>query len=143
MNGNEKLVWCENSAGHVFLTSIMSPIPEGFIRCSTTIPAEMDRIFKKLDQQERKQYAEMTEKAYNARKEFIDANLSNLRSRLAMADCSQREKDVIRAWIAAFNRRQKKLQECTVYGVSAMQTTEAPLPPSVNEVQTFPTESVK
>jgi len=138
MNGNEELVYCQNSAGYVFLTSIMSPVPEGFIRYSTKAPSEMDKVFAKLDQQERRRYAEMTERTYNNRKEFIESNLSNLRARLGSVDCDQREKEFIRAWIEAFNRRQTKLQQSTVYGVSAMQTTEAPLPASVNRIINFP-----
>ena len=134
MFGSEEIVWCENSEGYVFLSSRQSPIPEGFIRCSTKVPSEMDKIFKKLDQQERAKYAKMTEDAYNRRKDFIESNLSNLRTKLANSS-NNFERVVIRAWIEAFNRKQAKLQECTVYGVSAMQTTEAPRP--------APTQTIK
>jgi hypothetical protein len=94
----------------------------------------MDKIFKKLDQQERAKYAKMTEDAYNRRKDFIESNLSNLRTKLANSS-NNAERAVIRAWIEAFNRKQAKLQECTVYGISAMQTTEAPRP--------APTQTIK
>ena len=142
MSANETLYWCENSFGYVFLTSIMSTIPEGFIRCSTTIPSEMDKIFAKLDKQERAKYAKMTHDAYERRKEFIEHNLSDLRTRLANST-NNFERGIIRAWIEAFNKRQSRLQECTVYGVSEMQQREAPLPgPSRKIILTDESESV-
>jgi hypothetical protein len=138
MNGNEKLVWIQKPNGDVYLSSFESPVPRGFQRFSTTIPSEMDRVFAKIDRQEKRNYAEMTEATYNARKEFIDANLSSLNHKLANSD-NEMEKAIIRAWIEAFNRKQTKLQTCTVYGVSAMQTTEAnPNAPGDNRVTFIP-----
>jgi type I restriction-modification system DNA methylase subunit len=88
----------------------------------------MDRIFAKLDRQEKARHAQMTEQMFNRSKAFIDKNLSNLRTRLANSN-SEEEKDVIRAWMQAFNNKMDKLMKNTVYGVSAMQQAAAPIPP--------------
>ena len=134
MNGSEKLVWAENSEGYVYLTTYESPLKPGFQRFSTTTPSEMDRIFAKLDKQEQKQYARMTEAMYVKRKAWIEENLSNLRTRMANTN-NQQEKDFLRAWIKAFNNKMDKLMKNTVYGLSAMQTAPAPIP-AENRFQT-------
>jgi len=127
MNGKEKLVWAQNAQGYVYLTSFESPLKPGFERFSTTTPSEMDRIFAKLDKQEKAQYAQMTERMFSARKGFIEDNLSNLRTRLAQSN-NPAEKEILRAWIEAFNNKMHKLMSHTVYGVSAMQKEAAPIP---------------
>lgn len=128
MNGNEKLWWAEDATGYVYLTMPESPSRPGFQKFSTTTPSEMDRIFAKLDRQEKARHAQMTEQMFNRSKAFIDKNLSNLRTRLANSN-SEEEKDVIRAWMQAFNNKMDKLMKNTVYGVSAMQQAAAPIPP--------------
>ena len=128
MNGNEKLTWAENAEGYVYLTSDYSPAKPGFHRFSTTTPSEMDRIFAKLDKQEKARHARMTEQMYNNSRAFIEDNLSNLRTRMANTS-SPEEKEVLRCWIQAFNNKMDKLMKNTVYGVSAMQQAPAPVPP--------------
>jgi hypothetical protein len=128
MNGKEVLIWAENSEGYVYLTTFESPLKPGFRRFSTTTPSEMDRIFAKLNKQEQITYARMTEAMYIKRRDWIEQNRSNLRTRLAQSNNAQ-EKDFLRAWLKAFDNKMNKLMANTVYGVSAMQTAPAPLPP--------------
>lgn len=135
MNGIEKLWYCTNSLGRVFLTSPQSPVPPGYLRTFTTDPKEMDRIYAKLDAQTKREHAEMTEADYHRRKGRIDQWRSDIRSRMVSADCSDAERGILRAALVACDKREEKLNRNTVYGVSAMQTTEAnPKAPGENRV---------
>lgn len=125
MNGFERLFYCENAEGHVFITSPQSPIPPGFQRFETTIPSVMDYVFKKLDAQTRAEHQQMTEADYERRRERIEKWRSDIRSRMASADCTEMERAFLRAALKACDKREDKLNRNTVYGVSAMQTTEA------------------
>ena len=127
MNGKERLIWAQDASGYVYLTTFESPLKPGFERFSTTIPSEMDRIFAKLDKQEKERFAKMTEQMYNRNKDFIEQNLSNIRLRIAQSN-NDMEKDILRAWLQAFQNKMDKLQRFTVYGVSAMQKESAPIP---------------
>ena len=51
-----------------------------------------------------------------------------------MAEVSDAEKNLIRASLNLMNERDHKMQQNTVQGVSAMQETEAPLPPTRRKV---------
>lgn len=135
MNGIEKLFYCKNSQGRVFLTSPESPIPPGYQRHSTTIPSEMDKVFAKLNLQTRDEYSRMTENDFNRRKSRIDQWRSDIRTRMGSADCSDVEKAILKAALAACDKREDKLNRNTVYGISAMQTSEAnPKAPGENPV---------
>lgn len=135
MNGIEKLWYCQNSQGRVFLTSPESPIPPGYLRHSTTIPSEMDKVFAKLNTQTREEYSRMTENDFHRRKSRIDQWRSDIRSRMASADCSDVEKAILKAALVSCDKREDKLNSNTVYGVSAMQTTESnPKAPGDNRV---------
>jgi hypothetical protein len=127
MNGKERLVWAENAHGYVYLTSEYSPLKPGFQRFSTVTPSEMDRIFAKLDKQEKIHFARMTEAMFNKNKAWMEQKLSNLRTKLANSNDVE-ERAVIRAWIQAFNNKMDRMMKNTVYGVSAMQSAPAPLP---------------
>ena len=127
MNGKEVLIWAQNAEGYVYLTTYESPLKPGFQRFSTTTPSEMDRIFAKLNKQEQISYARMTEAMYNKRRQWIDDNRSNLRSRIAQSN-NLEEKDFLRAWLKAFDNKMDKLMKNTVYGISAMQQAPAPIP---------------
>jgi hypothetical protein len=127
MNGKERLYWQQNQQGYVFLTMPESPIKPGFDKFSTVTPSEMDRIYAKLDKQERDRYGKMTEQMYNRDKEFIEQNLSNLRHKMANSRNPQ-EKDFLRDWLQAFENKMKKLKRNTVYGMAEIQRAEAPLP---------------
>lgn len=135
MNGIEKLYWQQSSTGRVFLSSPQSPLSPGYIRCATTNPREMDRIFAKIDHQVKIEHAEMTQMDYERRKDRIEKWRSDIRSRMVSADCSDFERGVLRAALAACDAREEKLNRNTVYGVSAMQTTETnPKAPGENRV---------
>jgi hypothetical protein len=147
MNGKERLYWAEDATGYVYLTLPESPLRPGFQKFSTTTPSEMDRIYAKLDRQEKKRHAEMTELMFNRRREFIDTNLSSLRTKMANSNNAE-EREVIRAWIQAFNNKMDKLMKNTVYGVAAMQAAPAPIPVerpmlTVEDIRLGPLELMK
>jgi hypothetical protein len=142
MNGLEKLWFCRNAAGRIFITSPQSPIPTGYVRYATTIPKEMDKVYAQLDLQTRREYADMTEADFNRRKNTINEWRSNIRSRMASSDCSNFERDLLKAALSACDKREEKLNRLTVYGISAMQTTEAnPRAAGENQVHSVPKES--
>lgn len=140
MNGIEKLWWQQNAQGRVFLSSPQSPVPHGFQLFSTTTPSEMDRIFKKLDQQTREEHGNLTYMLFLRRKDLIKKWRSDIKSRMLAQDCSNRERDILRAALAACDKREEKLNRNSVYGVSAMQTREQPLPPRATRIIVTPEE---
>lgn len=125
MNGFEKLYYCENSEGRVFLTSPESPIPPGYMRHETTNPRTMDLIFAKMDAQTKREHQQMTEEDFNRRKEKIDRWRSDIRLRMQSVECTAMEKAFLESALRACDKREEKLNRNTVYGVSSMQTTEA------------------
>ena len=125
MNGVEKLVYCKNASGYIYLSSMASPVKPGFVRYATTIPAEMDKVFAKLAQQTREENEHLTYALYMRRKGMIDKWRGDIRARMVSAECSNEERDILKAALAASDRREEKLNRSTVYGKSAMQTTEA------------------
>lgn len=140
MAEKETLWWCENVYGEVYLTSPISPIRQGFQRYSTTTPSEMDRIFRKLDAQTKREHEGLTEALFNRRKERMAQWRSDLNAMLAQSS-SPMERAFIRAALRANERREEKLNRNSVYGVSAMQTASAPVPTenksmSVEEIRT-------
>jgi quinol monooxygenase YgiN len=139
MNGLEKLYFCKNTHGWIYLTSPQSPVKPGFTRYSTTVPAEMDKVFAKLAAQTRAENENLTYALYMNRKHLIDKWRSDIRARMISADCGTEELDILRAALAACDRREEKLNRNSVYGVSAMQTTEAnPKAPGDNRVYCNP-----
>lgn len=127
-NGREKLWWAENPVtGRIFFTSPMSPLPPGYVRKSTTSPREMDRLFNKMHEQEREHNEQFIEQLYNRGRAYYDRVRSQLRSKLQSGATSDAEKNIIRASLKLMDERDHKMQQNTVYGVSAMQEHEAPL----------------
>lgn len=127
-NGKEVLIWDENPmTKRVVLTSPMSPRRIGFNRHKTVEPKEMDRIFKLLNEQEHEDNAVMVEKLYKRGRAFYDAARSRLTQRLMSVDCKEWEKAFIREALRLMDERDSKMQQNTVYGISAMETTEAPI----------------
>ncbi|MHB1952111.1 MAG: hypothetical protein ACYCOU_00060 [Sulfobacillus sp.] len=127
-NGKEVLWWDENPATkHVILTSPMSPYRLGYNRHKTTAPKEMDRIFTRLSQQEHEANRKLVEKIYFRGRPFYERVRSNLLQRLMSADTKEWEKAFIRESLRLMDERDSAMQENSVYGVSAMESTEAPL----------------
>jgi hypothetical protein len=126
-NGREKLYWAENASGHIFFTSPMSPLPAGFARFSTTNPKEMDRLFNRMHEQEREHNERFIEQLYNRNREHYDRLRSSLHTKLSSSSTSNAEKNIIRASLKLMDERDAKMQQNTVYGVSAMQESPAPL----------------
>jgi hypothetical protein len=87
----------------------------------------MDRIFKRLNEQEHEDNAVMVEKLYNRGRAFYDAARSRLTQRLLSVDTKEWEKAFIREALRLMDERDYKMQQNTVYGISAMETTEAPI----------------
>jgi hypothetical protein len=133
-NGKERLWWAENASGHVFFTSPLSLLPIGYIRRSTTNPKEMDRLFNRMHEQEHERNEKMVESLYNRNREKYDVLRSTLRDRLSMAGVSNAEKNIIRAALKLMDERDFKMQQNTVYGVSAMQEHEANNGPATTKV---------
>jgi len=127
MNGNERLYWAEDQHGYAYLMQPGSPLKPGFIMHSTVMPCEMDRVFGKIDKQEKKRYADMTESIFLKQREWIDQNRKNLRLRMEETQ-NPKEKEFIAVWLKAFDNKMDKLLKNTVYGVAEMQRMEAPVP---------------
>ena len=127
-NGKEVLWYDENPfTKRVVLTSPMSPRRHGFNRHKTTQPKEMDRVFSRLHEQEREANDQLIEKLYNRGRAHYEAIRSRLTQRLLSVDCKEWEKAFIRESLRLMDERDHKMQKNTVFGVSGMQESEAPL----------------
>ncbi|MDE2099397.1 MAG: hypothetical protein KGL39_19250 [Patescibacteria group bacterium] len=146
MNGIEKLYYAKNTYGHVYLTTPYSPLKPGYIRYSTTVPSEMDKIFAKMDEQVRSENEGLNYKLYLRRKEQIEKWRSDIRSRMLSSECSDEERDILRVALTACDNRERKLMENNAYGVSEMQKKESnPKAPGENPVHFIPaaTETIQ
>lgn len=127
-NGKEVLWYDENPVTkHVILTSPMTPRRHGYIRMKTNVPSEMDKIFSRLNQQEKQKNEKLVEKIYNRGRAYYERVRSSLTQRLISADTKEWEKAFIRESLRLMDERDFRMQQNTVYGVSGMQSTEAPI----------------
>ena len=96
-NGKEILWYLENPMTRVVqITAPMAPIPDGFNRHKTNQPKEMDRVFRKLHEQERDKNAQVIEKMWSRGRAQYEALRDRLNQRLVSADTKVWEKAFIR-----------------------------------------------
>lgn len=127
-NGKEVLWFDQNPLTHrVVMTSPMSPRRPGFNRHKTTNPREMERVFQRMNAQEHEDNEKLVEKLYNRGREYYNRVRSRLTQRFLSVDCKEWEKAFIREALKRMDERDHKMQQNTVYGVSAMQATPAPI----------------
>ena len=134
-NGKEVLHYDQNPAtGHVVMTSPMTPHRIGYNRHKTNQPKEMDRVYRKIHEQEREKNEKLIEKIWARGRSHYEALRSKLNQRMLSADCKEWEKSFIREALQRMADRDHANQENTRYGVSAMEDAPAPLPPSRTRV---------
>ena len=134
-NGKEVLWYDQNPAtGHVVMTSPMTPHRIGYNRHKTNQPKEMDRVFRKLHEQEREANEKLIEKIWARGREHYEALRGRLMQRLTATDCKEWEKSFIREALRRMADRDHANQQNTRYGVSAMEESAAPLPASRTKV---------
>jgi hypothetical protein len=127
-NGKEVCWYDENPvAKHIILTSPMSPRRHGYNRTKTSVPKEMDRIFSRLHEQEREANQRLVERIYCRGRAFYEAARGRLLQRLVSADSKAWEKAFIRESLRLMDERDSAMQKNTVYGVSGLETSEAPV----------------
>ena len=128
-NGKEVLHYDENPAtGHVVMTSPMTPHRIGYNRHKTNQPKEMDRVYRKIHEQEREKNEKLIEKIWARGRSHYEALRSKLNQRMLSADCKEWEKSFIREALQRMADRDHANQQNTRYGVSAMEESIAPLP---------------
>ena len=134
-NGKEVLWYDQNPAtGHVVMTSPMTPHRIGYNRHKTNQPKEMDRVFRKLHEQEREANERLIEKIWARGRENYEALRGRLMQRLTATDCKEWEKAFIREALQRMADRDHANQQNTRYGVSSMEDAPAPLPASRTKV---------
>ena len=134
MSERERLFYAENAVGRVYLSSPMSPLSPGYALRSTTSPKEMDRIFKRINQQERDHNEKFVERLHGQGREFYDRKRAWLRQRFRSSGVSEAEKTMIDEALKLMDEKDSKMQQNNVYGVSAMQSAPEPLPPRNQKV---------
>ena len=134
-NGKEVLWYDQNPAtGHVVMTSPMTPHRIGYNRHKTNQPKEMDRVFRKLHEQEREANEKLIEKIWSRGRSHYEALRGRLMQRLAASGVKEWEKAFIREALQRMADRDHANQENTRYGVSAMEDAPAPLPAARTKV---------
>lgn len=101
--------------------------PLGYVLKSTSNPKEMDRIFRKMHDQEREHNEKFVERLYHQGRERFEMVRATLKGRLLASDVSNAERDVIKECLRLMDENDHKMQQNNVYGVSAMEEFEAPL----------------
>ena len=128
-NGKEILWYLENPMTRVVqITAPMAPIPYGFNRHKTNQPKEMDRVFRKLHEQEREKNQAVIEKMWSRGRAHYEDLRGRLNQRLVSADTKVWEKAFIRESLRLMSERDNEAQKNHVYGISAMEESPAPLP---------------
>ena|ERR1035437_1115580 len=128
-NGKEILYYLENPQTRVVqITAPMAPIPYGFNRHKTNQPKEMDRVFRKLHEQEREKNQQVIEKMWSRGRAQYEALRDRLNQRLVSADTKVWEKAFIRESLRLMSERDNEAQKNNVYGISSMEEAPAPLP---------------
>ena len=110
------------------ITSPISPIPHGFNRHKTNVPREMDRVFRKLHEQEREKNQKVIERMWSRGRAHYEALRERLKQRLLSAATKEWEKAFIRESLRLMEERDHEAQKNHQYGVSAMEEAPAPLP---------------
>ena len=124
----EVLFYAENAVGRIYFTSPQSTLQPGYMLKSTNSPREMDRLFVKMHEQEREHNQQVIDQLFARGKENFDRMRSELRRKIGLHDTSNAEKNIIREALKRMDEKEAKLQENTVYGVSALQEGPEPLP---------------
>lgn len=127
-NGKEVIFYDENpQTKHVILTSPMTPQRVGYVRHKTNQPKEMDRVFRKLCEQEREANEKLIEKIWSRGRAQYEALRERLMQRLVSADTKDWEKAFIREALQRMADRDHENQKNTRFGVSAMELGDAPI----------------
>jgi hypothetical protein len=105
----------------------MTPLRNGFNRHKTNQPQEMDRVFRKIHEQEREKNEQVIEKLWSRGREYYEVLRSRLNQRLLSVTTSEWEKSFIRESLRLMNERDHEAQKNTKFGVSAMEESAAPL----------------
>jgi hypothetical protein len=124
-NGKERLVYAENAVGRVYLTSPMSPLQPGYMLKSTTSGREMDRIYDKLNAQEREHNEQLVESLYLRGRERYEILRGTLRHKMGLASTSAAEKNLIREALKLMDAKDDALLKQTATGAAAIQQTDA------------------
>ena len=132
-NGKEKLWWQENAVGRVFLSSPMSRLAVGYVLKSTTRPREMDRIYDKMNAQEREHNQQLLDDLFNRNRAKYDATRSKLMTKLA-SGASNAEKNLIREALKLMDAKEEKMRKNSVTGVADIQEHEANNGPKTTKV---------
>lgn len=127
----EVVVYAEHyETKRVYLCDYNSELKLGYNLHTTSTPSEIDRIFARISDQEHEQNEKFVERLWLRGRENYDRMRNALKSRLTSSECSNGEKALIREGLKLLDAKDSKMQENHVYGVGAMQESEAPLPPS-------------
>lgn len=127
-NGREVVWYDENpQTHHIIMTSPMTPRRLGYVRHKTNQPKEMDRVFRKISEQEREKNEELIERLWNRGRAQYEALRERLTQRLTSADTKAWEKAFIREALQRMADRDHENQKNTRFGVSAMELGDAPI----------------
>ena len=132
--GTDDVIYCENAEGRVYLTTYESPLPEGFQRSVARSAQEKEAVWARISLQEKVHAEQLTETLYRQRKDRILDMRSKLNQRKLAADCTQAERDFIRAASEILDRKEDAMNKHSAYGVADMQAHEAPVKPSSAKV---------
>jgi hypothetical protein len=112
----------------------MTPHRIGYNRHKTNQPKEMDRVFRKLHEQEREANEKLIEKIWARGRAHYEALRGRLMQRLTASGVKEWEKAFIREALQRMADRDHANQQNTRYGVSSMEDAPAPLPAARTKV---------
>lgn len=124
----EVFYYAENAVGRVHIADRMSQLAPGYALRSTSNSKEMERVWARLNQQERDANEKRIEQLYSRGWENYDRMRGELLRRLGLGSTSNFEKSIIRESLKLMDEKQHAAEQNHVYGVAAMEEAPAPLP---------------
>ena len=113
--GGDSVTYAENSDGYVYLTIPESPLKDGFVRkVADTVP-QVEWLWRKLDEQEKRKMEQMNEHDWAQRAARVTAMRDQLNARAMAIDASPFERDFIKEALAVLDRKEKHLYSNRVF----------------------------
>lgn len=122
----EAVVYFENSRGHVIVAPNRDhPTPWGYRREEADTVAKIERLSRKMSDQEHQRVEELNERDWLLYERAIKENRSKLFARLMATDCSAKEAGFVRAAIKRLDDNlHRRYTVNTVHGRFDMETRE-------------------
>lgn len=111
------VVYFENARGYLIVAPDVShPTPQGYERKECKYLHEVDKLTKRMNQQDQDQFAHLMQKDQEIMRQRREKTRSNLRQRMLAHDCSPFERRFIQGALQYLDRKEKENTEFKIRG---------------------------